>query len=52
LELATVSIDQPMILATERIKHCAAVDLAFARWMLGDISDPEFIGMASMKLGD
>jgi hypothetical protein len=43
---------KPMILATECIKHCAAVDLAFTGWMLGNVSDPEFIGMASMKLGD
>jgi hypothetical protein len=45
-----VSIDQPIILATERIKHSAAVDLTFTRWMLSDVSDPELIGMRSMKL--
>ena len=44
-----VPVDRPPNLSRKEIQHYAAVDLALARWMLGDIGQPQLVGLEAVK---
>ena len=48
--LGLESIDQPTTLRNPGIEDGGAVHLALSRRMLGDVGDPQLIGLVAMKL--
>ena len=50
VEVCDESIDQPTTRRRERVQHDRAVDLALAGRMLGDVGDPQPVGIVAAEV--